>query len=249
MTINFFSFTHIVNTPNIGDKYCAPYHYFHFPHHNVYDINKQKIPKSRVVIYGGGAIEPRLRVDRIHDPVDAKFKIAWGIGTSRSGMKFPPDLVDDLDLCGRREFGRNGGEYIPCVSAMSQFFDKKYDAKNDIVLYKHGVKSKFNTEDTNQFPSINNRASFEEAIKFLGESRVIVTDSFHGTYWGLLLGKKVICIPFSSKFYGFKFPPIYSTYSSWKEELKNIPSYDADALEDCRRLNIRFYNKVMDLVS
>jgi hypothetical protein len=242
------SFSHINKTPNVGDLMCAPYHYFYFPNAVVYDL-KSAIPPSLAVIYGGGAIEPKLRVDRIHDKVDARYKIAWGVGTSRSGMKDPGPVLDDLDLCGRREFGRRGGEYVPCVSCMSDLFDQKYEVKNDIIFYTHAVKSDFNKKDLKGMPVSLNRGNFNEIIAFLGSGDTVVTDSFHGVYWATLLGKKVICIPFSSKFYGFKYPPSYAKYDNWKDLASKAISYDGDALLDSRKINVKFYEKVMNLIS
>ncbi|MFT5592341.1 MAG: hypothetical protein ACI8SR_000700 [Oceanicoccus sp.] len=241
------SFAHINKTPNVGDLMCAPYHYFYFPNASVYDL-KSSIPPSLAVIYGGGAIEPVLRNDRIHDKVDARYKIAWGIGTSRSGMKDAGALIDDLDLCGRREFGRDGGEYVPCVSCMSDLFDNEYAVKHEIAFYTHAVKSKFENKDLKGMPVSPNRGDFSEIISFLASAETIVTDSFHGVYWATLLGKKVICIPFSSKFYGYKFPPTYAKYSTWRSFLDTATQYDF-ALQDCRDINRNFYEKVMNLIS
>lgn len=241
------SFVHINKTPNVGDMMCAPYHYFYFPSYGVYDL-KQDVPKSLAVIYGGGAIEPSLRVDRIHDKVEARFKIAWGIGTSRSGHKDPGPLIQDLDLCGRREFGREGGEYVPCVSCMSPLFDKKYTIKHELAFYTHAVKSRFDADTLNSHPVSKNRGDFETIVNFLGSAETIVTDSFHGVYWATLLGRKVVCIPFSSKFYGYKFPPTYAKYDDWKGVMSSTRIYD-NALDDCRKINNRFYEKVMNVIS
>ncbi len=242
------AFVNIKNTVNTGDVYCTPYHYFDFPDARWFDFG-DKIPPSKVIIFGGGAIEPRLRSDRFHDLVEAEYKVGWGIGTSRSGMKDPGVLVNDLDLCGVREFDRlgtkdAGAEYVPCVSCMSPLFDMPYREKNDVVVYKHAVKDL--PSDLSKFPMMNNRAPFDEVIEFLGTSNCVITNSFHGVYWATLLGKKVVCLPFSSKFYGFKFPPFYAKPNCWQEGVENAISYK-EALEDCRNINRDFYKKVLAL--
>ncbi|MEE1953437.1 hypothetical protein ACTG2T_16885 [Aeromonas sp. 75A] len=241
------SFVHIRNTPNTGDLHCTPFDYFYFPEARVYDINSS-IPKSHTVIYGGGAIEPKLRTDKIHHNVEAKYKIAWGVGTSLSGRSTSPELVDDMDLVGRREWGRKGGIYVPCVSCMSDLFDKKYEIDKDVIVYAHAVKPGVKEILEYGFPTLNNRAPFKDVIESLGSAETIITNSFHGAYWGTLLNRKVICVPFSSKFYGYKHTPLMIKGSGWKESLSMGVNYP-DALSDARTHNICFYNRVMDLIS
>lgn len=243
------AFVHIKNTVNTGDKACTPYHYFDFPEPACFDL-KDTIPDCDTVIYGGGAIEPKLRNEKLHHNVNAKHKIAWGIGTSRSRSKEHGPLVDDLDLCGVREVGRevNAGSnvyYVPCVSCMSPLFDIPYKEDMEISVYKHAAKD--NIINDSGLPTINNRAPLDEAIEFMGRSHVIVTNSFHGVYWATMLGKKVICFPFSSKFYGYKYSPSYANKENWRSKLNTVQSHP-EALDDCRALNIAFYNDIKKLI-
>ena len=76
------------------------------------------------------------------------------------------------------------------------------------------------------------------AIGNSGET--VITNSFHGTYWALLLKRKVVCIPFSSKFYGFRYPPAYCTDGDWRKAARQA-SVRPDALEDARHHNLKFY--------
>jgi len=110
------AFLHYLNTSNIGDRMCAPYHYFKFNDAKAFDLSDQ-IPDCEAVIFGGGAIEPKLRSEKLHHTIKSKTKIAWGIGTSRRGKIDHGPLVDDLDLCGVREYGREKGikKYILCA--------------------------------------------------------------------------------------------------------------------------------------
>lgn len=243
------AFVHYKNTPNIGDVMCAPYHYFDFKEGQSFDLSDE-IPPCEAVIYGGGAIEPKLRTERLHHNVDAKTKIAWGVGTSRRGRQDFGPLVDDLDLCGVREFGREIGQkrtyYVPCASCMSPEFDRVQGPVHDVVFYTHGVYELFDSEG---LPRMNNRASnLRKAIEFLASGDTVVTNSFHGTYWALLLGKKVVCIPFSSKFYGFKAPPSYCTDGDWKSAVSAAQKH-TDYLPESRSINQDFSIKVRSLIS
>jgi hypothetical protein len=239
------SFINIKNTVNTGDMACTPYHYFSFPRARSFHLS-DKIPPCDAAIFGGGAIEPQLRNEGLHRKIVAKYKIAWGIGTSRSGTKDHGPLVDDLDLCGVREYEREGGIYVPCVSCMSPLFDLPYKVLYEFVLYSHAAKP-IPGPKIEGIPELNNRAPLDAALAFIASGETVITNSYHGAYWATLLGKKVICIPFSSKFYGYKFPPIYSNAKDWLQDSKKAV-YHPEALDDCRHENHKFYQQVLNLI-
>lgn len=244
-------FKHICKTNNVGDQFCSPHSYFYFPNKIVEDIRSNNTT-AHAIIYGGGAIEYIFRRPDFFEKDLANYKIAWGVGYSRSGMKHPGDITiaDGFDMYGRREIGRIGGEYLPCVSCMSPLFDnRKHTQLSKIVIYQHESKSKFDLKGlSKEIPVIDNTYSFEEVINFLSHSEYVVTDSYHGAYWASLLGKKVICIAYSSKFYAYKYPPVYARYDNWHEKLADAISYNDEVLFDSRRLNNRFYEQCMDLI-
>lgn len=247
------SFVHLKNTPNIGDQVCAPYLYFPFPNFEVHDIRqKNNIIKSDIVVFGGGAIEPYLKMENnALNYFLANKKVVWGIGSSRSNLIENPRFnIPNLDLVGLREWARKGGDYVPCVSCMSSLFDKYKDARitRQIGLYAHAVKKPEIYNFFKNIPKLDNRVPFEEAIKFIATSEIVITNSFHGTYWSLLLGKKVMCIPFSSKFYGFKSRPLYTTFENWEHDIhKRIPYYP-EYLEESRQYNNNFYKRLLNLL-
>lgn len=239
------AFAHIANTVNVGDKVCSPYDYFLFHEARKFDLG-DSIPPCKAVIFGGGAIEPRLRADGLHRIVKAKVKIAWGIGTSRSRTKDPGPLVEDLDLCGVREFDRPGGIYVPCASCMSPLFDFSYPVRHPYVFYLHAAKS-IPDGALDGVPVINNRTPFADAIEFLGSGETVITNSYHGTYWGILLNRKVVCLPFSSKFHHFKFRPTMATAKDWRDVAPHAISH-RDALEDARFHNKEFHRRVLNII-
>jgi hypothetical protein len=61
----------------------------------------------------------------------------------------------------------------------------------------------------------------------------------------MLLGRKCIAIPFSSKFLRMKHPPVLSHQTEWKSHIGKATTYD-DALSESRTANIKFYADVMD---
>ena len=85
-------------------------------------------------------------------------------------------------------------------------------------------------------------------ISFIGKSNTIVTDSYHAMYWSILLGKKVVAIPNSSKFFDFKYQPIISSFKEFEKDLHKAKSYSG-VLEECREVNIKFADKVFNYLN
>ena len=94
---------------------------------------------------------------------------------------------------------------------------------------------------------INTGQNLYLIIEILGSSDTVITNSYHGVYWATLLGRKVVCIPWGSKFNMFKHPPTMATERNWVEKIEKAKSYP-EALEDCRKANIAFYNDVKNLI-
>jgi hypothetical protein len=67
-------------------------------------------------------------------------------------------------------------------------------------------------------------------------------------YWSFLLGKKVIAIPTTSKFFDFKYQPIISSFETFEQDIKKAPSYSG-ILEECREVNLKFADKVFDYLN
>jgi hypothetical protein len=64
-------------------------------------------------------------------------------------------------------------------------------------------------------------------------------------YWSLLLGKKVMVFPSSSKFFDFKYSPVISSFDRFRDDLPKLRRYTG-VLEECREVNLAFAEKVFD---
>ena len=71
----------------------------------------------------------------------------------------------------------------------------------------------------------------------------IVTNSYHGVYWGTLLNRRVICIPFKSGLYTFNHQPTYALGDFAKIKIDEIPKYPM-ALDECRGANVDYFNLI-----
>lgn len=132
---------------------------------------------------------------------------------------------------------------------MHEAFDQPVETTRDIVFFGNAGMKDFARyipagiaeEDT----LFNMKISVEETIRFLGTAETVVTSSYHGAYWATLLGKKVIGIPTSSKFYGMRHAIPICAVDDWRRYAKLAHSYP-EALDDCRTASKAFADKVSD---
>lgn len=242
-----YAFLHIRNTGNIGDLYSAPYHYFDFPDSAPFHLT-DAVPPCDVAVYGGGALDALFSAERnTLRRVKAKYRVAWGIGATLRGTTEHPPVPAGFDLIGVREWNRPGGDYVPCVSCMHGFFDAVPAATRDIVLFVNG-DTRIRMPRITDLPMLDNRASIDETLAFLASGDVVVTNSYHGAYWATLMGRRVVCLPYSSKFHGYKYPPAMADDRSWRDAVPAAQAY-GEALEDARTRNRAFHRKVTSLGS
>jgi exopolysaccharide biosynthesis predicted pyruvyltransferase EpsI len=134
---------------------------------------------------------------------------------------------------------------------MHPSFDQKYDITEEFVFFANlGSKDSklYIPTDIDQDLVVSNMKSpMEEIIGKLAAGETVVTSSYHGAYWATLLGRKVVGIPTSSKFYDLRHPIPICHRSDWRRYTNLARSYDG-ALEECRAANLSFYERVMNLV-
>ena len=181
-------------------------------------------------------------------------RIVWGAGhneDTNKRVKRPqwPDWLSNFDLIGVRDYGQPF-EWVPCASCLDTAFDKNYRIKNDIIWYEHKkqlIKSThFGSKPIPRY--INSGANMEQTIELLGSANTIITNSYHGAYWGTLLGKKVIVAgPWSSKFHTLKHRVTFiNPQDNYEYLLDSIETYP-EALQECRDANNNHWQKIQQL--
>lgn len=246
-------FRHHSETENLGDRVSGPYQYFPVLNNLGTPVDLAiPAPICDVIIYGGGKIMGGLAKTFSQSDFGAKIRIAWGVSTIQ---KNPVSIkywraFKNMNLIGSRDYLDNRFIYAPCASCMTEYFDKKYSEKNDIVFYAHAWKTNFlNIGIPPGIPVLtNSENSFEKVISFLGSASVVVSNSYHGVYWALLLGKRVICLPFSNKFDGYRLPPYFATASDWLSCI-NQAKAQPESLELCREATRAFYARVLKIIN
>ena len=240
---------HIERTKNIGDLSSAPCLYLDLGAEKK-DITSGFIDPNKPLIIGGGGLGyPAFSawffsmVSNHKAPV-----IVWGVGGNVHGSKNieTPEWIGKTALAGVRDFG-SGYEWVPCASCLHPGFSTSATIRHTLVAYVHGGIGLSIRLPKGTPTKTNFGCSMEEAIKFIGQSEYVVTNSYHGVYWATLLGRKVIVDPFSSRHRFFKHPPASLESRSLQEAMAEAKSYP-EALGECREANRSFFQKVSEIL-
>lgn len=261
---------HHLGNQNIGDRECMPLSYFARmanTHLRIVDMSLtdplvSSLENQLVVLGGGGLLNPWCWHEAIQPLLERKNKvIGWGIGHHHDNVpahlyskvpttdwrtsleRYRQDYpLEKLWLCGVRDYGQSF-EYVPCSTCMSPLFDRAYRVPHEVLVYQHGALEPIQIADCPTMSNVGDSTS-EQVIAFLASGRYVITNSYHGAYWGVLLGRKVVVYePWCSKFRMLRFALPTCTREDWSEKLGQSTSYPG-ALAECRRLNVRFAKKV-----
>lgn len=260
------AFIYDISGINAGDANSCPLDYFDFNFTNntriackkVRDINTLSEfyeDKDNIIFGGGGIITGRVKKALLlaGSNKDKKYKLfSWGIGYNEKGIRLidyntVKSFLDNFDLHGIRDWG-NPYNYVPCSSCMNTLFDCVKNPVHEIVIYNHYGHLVPNPK---KYPQImNNEMSLEKIIDFLSSGKVIITSAYHGAYWGMLLNRKVIVIPNASRFFGFRYPPIYRTNENWGTGLDETKGQSFEGyLSECRKINQLYYEEVKKIMN
>jgi hypothetical protein len=275
---------HVIDPKNVGDLLSSPANYFSFPGYSIAQqdirtLNPKALNGEHLLIGGGGLLYSRFldNITTLRNSPNRGRLIAWGIGQqdyrTLTANPQPFDYssyLKEFDLIGIRDFDA-GYPWVPCVSCMHPAFDRTYEIKHEFVVFSH---KKFQLQ-IGAFPRMTNETQgIAEVLNFLGSGETILTSSYHGAYWGTLLGRKVLAFPFSSKFLTLKHSPgLYpvekwvqtkfqvkllnqvfyerrdqNQYTcqtkDWQEHLQHCQFY-SQSLEECRTQNRWFHTQLM----
>lgn len=257
---------HRYDEGNAGDFYCAPHHYYAplkekvldiFQYQSKHDHLRQEwvdtVINRSLVIGGGGLLNLAAfhKQMRLFESLKARGKktVVWGAGHNAPNTKKVAQYnvsPENFGLFGTRDFTM-ANEWVPCVSCKHEIFDTPTDPKQEfgIILHKKNLNRPGVLEKVKEIPHLTNQDRFEDIIAFIKSCETVVTDSYHGMYWSVLLGKKVISIPTTSKFYDFKYKTPIATIDNFQEKFSEAQAYTG-VLEECREINDTFAHKVFN---
>ena len=256
---------------NAGDQLCTPLLYYNFGS----EYATQKITLSlkplpsfinnTVVIYGGGGIidTSKDRNEYYKNLNQTNTYIHWGSGANKLNLEnvnwvvantekeLDDDVLENFAVVGRRDYIPKyypNHKYVPCVTCKIKQLKFHYDIKRRIGIVEHMWLHKIDLNYDKVNMSLDSNNTIEKLIRFIGESEIIITSSFHGCYWGLLMGKKVIIkCSWSSKFDTLKYKPTPMT-NDIEEDIKRCKIAPQHYLDECIKLNDDFYEEVMGII-
>lgn len=212
----------------INPEYTELFQEFNTKYHDLISTTMEKIQPvtSPRYIWGAGH----------NGPDEIEFnKIRWPRSLSRYKKVGIRDYSEDSRF-----------SWAPCASCMHPAFDKTYAIKNDVIFFEHKKQmiKDFGKDPIPRF--INSGDNIEQTIELLGSANIILTNSYHGAYWGTLLKKKVIVVggAWSSKFKFFKHQPvILGKKDEWQYFRDTAPMYPT-ALDECRAATQAFWQTI-----
>ena len=254
---------------NIGDRLAAPYLYYDFPPHTIVDIcNKQRIQKipahAHVVVGGGGLMMPYFDPYRKQLLERNPSKMVWWAVGERRIQNLNKAYINEVDVQHSIEpnwflkqhlvgFRQTTPHYpfLPCVSCKAvEQYKKQYPQatlQHEAVFFEHRHVPL--PKQTN-YPLLNNEAYESEAVlAYLDSAPIVVTNSYHGMYWALLLGKQVIVVPFSSGLYHNPWPVYYTEAQNLMQSIQSVAQLHSPTtnalLPICIEQNDLFYQSVL----
>ena len=256
--INFFFYGY----QNTGDLFCSPLLYFndYFRKYNVilHQIQSPKffeIAKNDLVILGGGGIlydNWNANINRILECCDNV--IIWGAGTNSSDINAYENHAIKIDfskfrLIGVRDYRNNLNlGYTPCVSCMLPFIN---EVKSINPTERIGTMLSFGYKCSPKYNNLDHFHNINEVFDFISKYEIIITSSYHCSYWATLCGKKVIGISdgMIPKIMNQKYAPKiiksldFYNKSTLEKVIENSKTYP-EALNDCLGQTYKFFLSV-----
>jgi hypothetical protein len=255
---------------NCGDYWCSPQLYFdeykNFDSYDILDVD-DNFNFSNFIILGGGGLGKKLFQDKINSLFKKntnKIFICWGVGFNDYDYLKQNQVITKLNLAKKvkhnhfSKFNLVGIRdsnlpfdyfWVPCVSCLHPYFKnlrKKKPTKKIGVFYHHRMKLNIQGIDPMDYMS-NYGINLEEKLNFLSDYQFIITNSYHGAYWGQLMNKKVLCYPVKSSLLNFLYEPNYIMKNITKDILDGCKNYP-DFLDLCINANISFKKKVKEYI-
>lgn len=243
---------HWTKGPNLGDRVCGPARYLWpdaVPEAHVDD----GWPHGNVILGGGGLCHPDLSA-MVERHLGARRFVVWAVGTNTHGERGAVDYprwFDRAVAVGVRDWRPTERRWVPCPSCLSPEFDRarRCPVRYPAVGYWHHRRPLPCGEGIEAIPGLTNACpTLRQALEHLASGETVVTNTYHGAYWGALLGRGVV-VPdaFSSRFFWLRYAPRICEPAEWRAAADVAQVYPG-ALEECRAANLGFAAVVEELL-
>lgn len=188
---------------NLGDYLSSPRHYFRYT---------PTAAGRPVAVVGGGVFGnyERLRMGTSVIDMDNRIRVAWGVGLSNKNAGDDSskliEVARSFDYITTRDpdNASDAMPFCPCASVMNSIAEMPVGTKTGILLNFDPRASGPNPlEMLASFKDMvvgTNAVSESDFRTLFGRTSHIVTNSYHTAYWGLMSGRSVAIVGFSSKY-------------------------------------------------
>ena len=181
-------------------------------------------------------------------------KFIWGAGHNGSvdeleKIKYSR-FMGDYRYVGVRDYFADDSKYAwaPCASCMHPALKTDYAIKNDIIWFEHKKQMVKDFGDDSIPRFINSGSNIEQTMEILGSANIILTNSYHGAYWGTLMNKRVVVVDaWSTKFHLMKHLPVFAgKKASWRDMVDQAVIHRG-AIEECRQATQNAWSKIQGM--
>ncbi len=216
-------------------------------------------PRGALVVAGGGGLLQEPYREALRVVGSGNRLIGWGVGVHGSvhgGDAFrrrylagrldydprprSPEWARCFEVLGARDVGV-GSHWVPCASCMHELFDHPRTVCRDVVVFHHAALP---LALAGAPVMSNDHVDLEATLDFLGSAATVVTNSWHGMYWAVLLGRRVLAVPWCDKFHGLPWEVAMSTPGELERNLDRARAFP-DALAEARAANEKFWRDIV----
>lgn len=248
---------HRIDKKNTGDMVsnCSEYYSFEdykIIKHDIYSPDFSVIKKNDPIILSGGGLLNCLEnwnknINKLLELSENVF--GWGIGFNKHHNTNINTKINlsKFKLLGIRDYKQsyeNNTRYVPCSSCNLPELKYEYKIQRNIGVIEHHHNKIILKE---KYDKINNEMNIVDLIKFIGESNIIITNTYHALYFSALLNKKCILYnSFSEKFNYTKF-----NYVKYENNLKfnDIKNMNKDLIQNSIKINNAFYSDIKSKIN
>ncbi len=236
----------VLGTTNTGDMCCDPFDYLPPPPRLTRHCITRPLPPftehDHIIFGGGGLFNYHENWNRhiIQAVQQAHTSTTWAIGFNRHYDTPPPTRID-LTTITNYTTRHHGPDFLPCPSCLNTSFDIPTTTTDPPLFVGHKE-----TPLPNYLNSIQNNIPLALMARKMARAEAIITNTYHGAYWALLLGKRTILYkPFSTRFEGLPHNPPRA--DSIEAAIALIPRTEAprSPLNLYRRLNRDFHRLIL----
>ena len=190
---------HRIDKTNTGDMVsnCAEYYLFEdyqIIKHDIYSPDFTAIQKNDPIILSGGGLLNCLEIwnKNINKLLELSENVfGWGIGFNKHHNTNINTQINlsKFKLLGIRDYKESyesNTKYVPCSSCNLEELKQDYNIVRNIGVIEHHHNQIVLKE---KYDKINNEKNIKDFIKFIGESNIIITNTYHALYFSALLNK------------------------------------------------------------